>query len=135
MMQKSLFSLALAFALTSLSVQADPFPMPLKGPPRGVLPVSTGVTNGNITFSWAAQFGKWELLEQPVVGPGDWKSVAAAQYQTNGSNVSVTLPLPEKTAFYCVRRSFNLRPPPFPKNLPQVPPRPTNAPPRFKRPS
>jgi hypothetical protein len=109
-----------------LDAQSNLFNFPAARP--GKLPVSAVTTNGNVTFSWPAMPGKWELSEQQPAGVGEWKSIPAGQYHTNGIMISATVPQPKKTAFYRVKRILGFHPPAF-QNLPPVPPPPTNRPP------
>jgi hypothetical protein len=95
--------------------------------------LSAAVTNQQVTFSWPAQAGNWLLLQQLPADQEKWKPVASAQYQTNFGTVSVTLPVPSQTTFYCVKRSIILRRTALPV-IPPLPPMPTNRPPGSPRP-
>ncbi|HZV37109.1 MAG TPA: hypothetical protein VFB72_21205 [Verrucomicrobiae bacterium] len=97
------------------------------------LVVATGVTNGNITFSWRVEPGKWQLYQQQPPNMGEWQPTPAAQYRTNNATVFVTLPLPRQTTLYRVSRLRGLLPPTLP-NFPPIPPPPTKRPPKLKRP-
>jgi 2-keto-4-pentenoate hydratase/2-oxohepta-3-ene-1,7-dioic acid hydratase in catechol pathway len=88
--------------------------------------LSAAVTNNNVTFSWPAQAGKWSLMEKSAVSTDDWKPVASAQYHTNASTVSVTLPVPAQEKLYCVKRSYVQHQP----MLPPTPQASTNRPPK-----
>ncbi|MDB6020982.1 MAG: hypothetical protein JWQ04_839 [Pedosphaera sp.] len=114
---------ALALIILGQRIGAQPGPFPEARP--GKLPLSAVVTNGNVTFSWPVLPGKWELSEQQPPLTGEWKPVPAESYHTNAITVSATVPQPNQTTLYRVKRSFAFRPPNFP-DLPPVPPPPTN---------
>jgi hypothetical protein len=120
---------AIIFSGRMAVAQTPNFPK-MEGRPV-IIPLSSSVTNGSITFSWPAMPGRWELADQEPAITGKWVPVPSDMYKTNGMTVSVTLPMPKQTAYFRVRQGPGFRPPAMP-NLPPVPPPPTNRPPNFK---
>jgi hypothetical protein len=89
------------------------------------LHLSGVITNGSVTVSWPIISGNWELMTQQPADTGQWQAVPTNLYHTNDTTVSVSQPVPAKTAFYRLRRVFPRR-----NNipLPPMPQIPTNHP-------
>ena len=63
-------------------------------------------TNGAVTVSWPNPSPGWVLdTSTTLVGsPPPWNQVSAAQYQTNATDISVTVNPPVGSAFYRLRK-------------------------------
>jgi hypothetical protein len=94
------------------------------------------ITNGSVTLTWPVLRGSWEIIEQQPAFKGEWKPVPAENYRTNSFGVSVTLPLPRKTALYRLKPAFGspvapvppMPPMPAPLTNRARPPKSTNQP-------
>ena len=116
-------ALICALVAVSRSVSAQPNLLPPND--RSTLPVSTGITNGNITISWPVTTGIWELFVQQPPFTGEWKPASNNLYHTNAATVSATIPAPAKTTFYRVRRTFAMHAPQIVPMMPVLTNRPT----------